>query len=466
MRQALETISSPVMFTDLDLRVTHVNETTRQMLVKHQEHFRKLWAGFDPQRIVGTNIDVFHKNPQHQRRMLADPSRLPHRATIQVGPLTFSLYVQAYRNARGRYAGTILEWADITAQREQAARLAAIDKAQAVIEFEMDGTIVTANEGFLRALGYQLEEVRGKHHSLFVDPAYRTSPEYGAFWDKLRRGEFDAAQYKRIGKGGREVWIQATYNPVLDSTGRPYKVVKFATDVTDQVRTKLALDAAVEETRTVVQAAIDGALTKRVPTAGKAGAVAALTGSVNALLDNMMAVVGEIKRASGEVLTGAQEISSGNLNLSQRTEEQASSLEETASSMEEMTSTVKTTADNAAQARQLAVVARDQAERGGGVVHAAVAAMNEINVASKKIADIIGVIDEIAFQTNLLALNAAVEAARAGEQGRGFAVVATEVRNLASRSATAAKEIKGLIKDSVAKVEEGSRLVDESGRAL
>ena len=173
-----------------------------------------------------------------------------------------------------------------------------------------------------------------------------------------------------------------------------------------------------------------------------------------------------MKTAAAEVQTGAEEISKGNTNLSQRTEEQASSLEETASSMEEMTSTVKQTADNAGQANQLAMAARQQAEKGGAVVSAAVTAMGGINVASKKIADIIGVIDEIAFQTNLLALNAAVEAARAGEQGRGFAVVATEVRNLAGRSATAAKEIKALIQDSVARVDEGSKLVDESGRTL
>jgi methyl-accepting chemotaxis protein len=226
-------------------------------------------------------------------------------------------------------------------------------------------------------------------------------------------------------------------------------------------------EVAVEkEMQNMLSAVVGGDLTKRIELAGKTSFFEAMSRGVNQLADNMAEVVSKVKLVAAEVHRGADEISSGNANLSQRTEEQSSSLEETASSMEEMTTTVKQNADNAGQANQLAMAARDQAEKGGSVVNQAVKAMADINDASKKIADIIGVIDDIAFQTNLLALNAAVEAARAGEQGRGFAVVASEVRSLAGRSATAAKEIKELIQDSVRKVEDGSVLVTQSGQTL
>ena len=192
----------------------------------------------------------------------------------------------------------------------------------------------------------------------------------------------------------------------------------------------------------------------------------ALLGALERMDHKLHEIVGGVRSASDAVGGAASQLSRGNDDLSQRTQEQAAALEETASSMEEMSSTVKQNADNARQANQLASGARGQAERGGQVVSRAVTAMEDINTSSRKIADIIGVIDEIAFQTNLLALNAAVEAARAGEQGRGFAVVASEVRNLAQRSASAAKEIKDLIGDSVDKVRSGTELVDESGKVL
>jgi PAS domain S-box-containing protein len=353
-----------------------------------------------------------------------------------------------------------------SAAAENSSQLAAINRAQAVVEFELDGKIITANENFLRATGYALEEIRGQHHSLFVEAASRSSDEYQRFWAKLARGEYDAGQYQQLGKGGREVWLEASYNPVMNGDGRPYKIVEYATEVTAQVAATREMQDTVRQTQDVVKAAGTGDLTRRLSAHGTVADLRAMAEGVNSVLQTMSDLIAQITTAAAEVRRGAEEISTGNASLSQRAAEQSASLEETASSMEQMTSTVKQNAGNAAQANQLAAEARDQAELGGSVVGKAVHAMSGINESSRKIADIIGVIDEIAFQTNLLALNAAVEAARAGEQGRGFAVVASEVRSLAGRSATAAKEIKELIQDSVRKVDHGSTLVTQSGQTL
>ncbi|MER2635839.1 MAG: PAS domain-containing methyl-accepting chemotaxis protein, partial [Rhizobiaceae bacterium] len=328
------------------------------------------------------------------------------------------------RNRRGQVVKVVKQATDITAAKSRAAeadaKLAAISRSQAIIEFLPSGEIVSANENFLATLGYALDEIRGQHHRLFVEPAFAASPDYAAFWQRLNNGEYVAAEFKRIGKGGREVWIQASYNPIFDPNGKVAKVVKFASDVTERVLASRRLAEA-------------------------------------------MAVVTESSRA---IQSGTQEISVAVDDLARRTETQAASLEETAAALSEITATVKKTAENAGNARTVVSSARTDAEHSGEVVEKAVAAMSNIEASSRQVGQIIGVIDEIAFQTNLLALNAGVEAARAGEAGRGFAVVASEVRSLAQRSAEAAKEIKGLISASGRQVDEGVQLVKETGGAL
>lgn len=372
-------------------------------------------------------------------------------------------------DADGKLVKVVKFATDITAQRlanaNYQSQIAAISKSQAVIEFGLDGTIITANDNFLNVMGYTLREIQGKHHSMFAAPGVKESAEYRQFWQKLGRGEFDSGEYKRISKGGKEVWLQASYNPIFDLNNRPYKIVKYAADITAQKQLQHTIARVLRETSEVMDSLAQGDLTRTI-TGKYEGEFALLSNSVNGLIQHLRKTVSEIVSSANAIASASNEIANGNSDLSQRTEEQASSLEETASTMEEMTGAVKQSANNAHHAATLATTAKVKAEKGGQVVSHAIHAMEEINKSSKEIADIISVIDEIAFQTNLLALNAAVEAARAGEQGRGFAVVAGEVRNLAQRSAAAAKQIKSLIKDSVDKVSEGARLVDESGKTL
>ena len=358
---------------------------------------------------------------------------------------------------------------DITVQEieRQNARgiLDAIEQSFGYVEFDLGGHVTSANARFLDMTGYSLDEITGHHHRMFVEPAYAGTDEYRQFWADLNAAAPQSGLYKRVTKDGNEVFIQATYAPVKDEMGRVFKIVEIATDVTAQKVYETRVAEVLHRTSALMQELRQGNLSVAFDGTYE-GEFAELQSAVNGTVEQLRDIVEKIRSGARSINSAASEVSKGNTDLSARTESQASSLEETAASMEEMTSSVQQTAENSRKASQLAVSACDLAGDGGSVVSRAVEAMSGINESSRKIADIIGVIDEIAFQTNLLALNAAVEAARAGEQGRGFAVVASEVRNLAQRSATAAKEIKALINDSVQRVSEGSRLVDESGRTL
>jgi methyl-accepting chemotaxis protein len=321
-------------------------------------------------------------------------------------------------NAAGKPYKVVKYATDVSARKADYAdlhgKVEAIGRSQAVIEFNMDGTVITANRNFLDTLGYSLGEIAGKHHAMFVEPGYRESPEYKAFWDRLRAGEYQAAQYKRIGKGGREVWIEASYNPVLDLNGRPWKVVKFATDLTARKEEMLALAATFE---TNVKGTVD--------------TVANSATDMQAMAQTMAAAAEQTNQQASAVSAASEELSN--------------SVNEISRQITESTRVVDIAVSETRKSEQM---------------------VGELLAAAQKIGDVTQLITDIASQTNLLALNATIEAARAGEAGKGFAVVASEVKNLANQTARATEEIEEQIRGIQGSSEATAAVIREIGEII
>lgn len=383
---ALDALRTNVMVADEDFNIVYMNPSVIQLMREAEADLKKELPKFSVDRLIGSNIDIFHKNPAHQRQMLSALNK-PHAATIRVGRWVFDLLVTPLE-AGGRRSGYVVEWAAAAARLQNLdykAQLEAIHRSQAVVELDVDGRIIDANDNFLKSMGYRLDEVKGQSHGMFVEPDYRAGPEYAAFWDKLRRGEYQAAQFKRIGKNGKAVWIEGAYNPIFDDKGKVTKIVKFATDITAQVTLLADLKSMIDKN----------------------------FGEINAEISRSKTQASQANNAAGDAAENVNTVAAGAVEL-------ASSVDEIAQSM--------------AKSRSAADSVFERAE-------AAEACTGRLTNAAQAMNGIVAMIQNIAGQINLLALNATIEAARAGEAGRGFAVVASEVKNLANQAARATEQI-------------------------
>jgi methyl-accepting chemotaxis protein len=516
IKSALDNVSTGVMIANTEREIIYANDSVTRILKEAESEIHKALPNFNADKLIGVNIDSFHKNPKHQADMLANLMK-SYTAQITIGNRRMQLIASPVINEYNERLGSVVEWSDRTDElniEEDKKRVAdemarikiALDNVSTGIMIaDTDRKIIYVNSSIARILKKEESEIRK------VLPAFSADNLIGTNIDSFHKnpkhqadllGVLNTTYSARFKVGNRHVVLTA--NPVINNHNKRLGTVAEWLDRTAEARVeeevadivqgaqtgnfdkRLSMDnkegffktlseglnnlaettsTGLNDVARVLQAVAHGDLTQKID-ADYAGIFGQLKNDTNATVERLREIIGRIQEASVTINSAAQQISAGNADLSSRTEEQASSLEETSTSMEELNSTVKQNAENAKQANQLAQTSNDIAIKSGQMVQQIVSTMTDISESSKKITDIIGVIDSIAFQTNILALNAAVEAARAGEQGRGFAVVATEVRNLAHRSATAAKEIKELIIASGNKVDMGTKLVDQAGQSM
>jgi PAS domain S-box-containing protein len=380
--KTLDEINANIMIADNNRKIVYMNKAVTAFLQDNEETIQKDLPNFKVDNLIGANIDIFHKRPEHQKAML-ETMKDKHNATICVGGNMFDLRSGPIIGPNYKRLGTYVEWrdADLRLQNEDFTALAdALSRSQACIEFNPDGTITNANDNFLNVMEYSLEEIKGQHHSMFIEPTYKESAEYNEFWNDLRDGKFQVSEFKRLGKNQKEIWIQASYNPLLDRNGNVYKVIKYATDITPQIQKRQEYEKICTE--------VDQNLHDIVGSVGFASDQCALASNAASLASSNVQIVA----------AGAEELNSSIMEIS----------------------------------RSMSV-SKDSVEEAMTLTEIADASTQSLSDATKSMENIISVIQDIANQINLLALNATIESARAGDAGKGFAVVASEVKSLANQ---------------------------------
>jgi methyl-accepting chemotaxis protein len=470
---AFEATSAALMMTDAEFTITSMNKAVVDLMANRASDFQHVMADFDPEKLVGVNMDVFHKMPDRIRNLLKNPANLPFRTDIPLGQAFVQLEVNAITNEDGGFQGLVVEWMDVTDLRRNEAVLDAIETGQVKAEFTLDGALTRGNDNFTRTCSTAL-------HDRFKMTEHVTRWQKNALDGEtacasVNAGEIAQGTFQLACRDNPAI-LSGGFYPIRDRNDQPSAILFIGSDVTEAEKSLAAAEVARQEVEKAQQRVVDalrvglnaissGDLTARLDQVFSED-YEQLRSDFNASLENLTNAMRDIAGETASMRGESAEIVKAADEMARRTEKQAMTLQETAASLDELTSNVASTAEGAARANRVVADARRSAESSGEVVDKAEAAMAEIANSSQQVVKVISVIDDIAFQTNLLALNAGVEAARAGEAGRGFAVVATEVRALAQRCSNAAAEINTLISASGQHVSHGVGLVGQTGEAL